>query len=130
VQLNRELQFLKPLLRIGEPVGWATAGDDDYVAKSLLCGDQTIMVMVFDRRYFSRERNGKFYTPPFGMGLVPVKVNVRIPREISVKEVRSLSSSLRRDSWNCREGNLDFAVDMIDSVQVYLIDLQSTERSS
>jgi hypothetical protein len=130
VRLNRELRQIESLLLIGEPVEWATATDGNYAAKSLLCGDQAILVMLFDHRYFSQQRSNKFYTPSFGRAVTQVRVDVRIPGEVSVGQVRSLSAPLDRRAWVYREGNLSFAADMVDSVQVYLVDLRRETRLS
>lgn len=123
-QLNRELQRLKPLLLIAEPVEWVTTIEDDYTARGLLCGDQAILVVVFDRRYFSRQRNRKFYTPYFGRAMTPVRVNIRIPQRIAVQEVGTPFTSLDRDSWDCQNDALNLTADMVDSVQVYVAYLQ------
>lgn len=128
-RLNRELQFLRPLLLVGEPVDWGLTDDNGYAVKTLLCGDQAILAVVFDRRYFSRERNHRLYTPPFGRALVPVKIRVRIPREVSVEQVRLLSTPLERKSWNYREGTLNFVANMVDSVQPYTIELRPQTKS-
>jgi hypothetical protein len=125
VRLNRELRQIEPLLLIGEPVAWAVTTDSRYAAQSLLCGDQALLVMVFDRRYFSQQRDNKFYTPPFGRAMTPVKVEVKIPGEVSVGQVRTLSAPLDRGTWVYQEDHLSFVADMVDSVQIYLVDLQS-----
>ena len=129
-QVNKELQHLKPLLLIAEPVDWVTTTENGYAAKGLLCGDQAILVMVFNCRYFSQQRNGRFYTPPFGREVKSVKVNVKTPQETIVGQVRSLSDSLDRESWTHQADHLDFIMDMIDSVQVYVVDLLRRAKPS
>jgi hypothetical protein len=124
-QLNRELHHLKPLLSIAEPVEWITTEQSNYVAKSLLCGDQAILVIVFDSRYFRRQRDGRFYTPPFGRAVIPVRVNGKIPHGITVQEVTTPFESLNRDNWDFRNGVLELTADMIDSAQMYIIYIQS-----
>jgi len=123
-QLNRELQHLKPLLSIAEPVEWITTEQSNYVAKGLLCGDQAILVIVFDRRYFSRRRDGRFHTPPFGRAVIPVRVNGKIPQGITVQEITTPFASLDRNCWDYRNGVLELTADMIDSAQVYIISIQ------
>ncbi|MHC4564200.1 MAG: hypothetical protein ACYTE3_00390 [Planctomycetota bacterium] len=123
-RLNRELQHLKPLLSIAEPVQWITTEESNYAAKGLLCGDQAILVIVFDRRYFSRRRNGRFYTPPFGRAVIPLRINGNIPQEITVQEVATPFVSLDRNCWDQRNGVLKLEVDMIDSAQVYIMSIQ------
>jgi hypothetical protein len=123
-QLNRELQYLKPLLSIAEPVEWITTEQSNYVAKGLLCGDQAILVIVFDRRYFSRRRDGRFHTPPFGRAVIPVRVNGKIPQGITVQEITTPFASLDRNCWDYRNGVLELTADMIDSAQVYIISIQ------
>jgi len=124
-QLNRELQRLKPLLLIGEPVEWATTEGAGYAARTLLCGDEAILVMVFDCRYFSRQRNGKFHTPSFARAVTSVRVNVRIPVGETIKNVTTPFASLDRSVWRYREGVLSLTADMVDSAQVYIASLQS-----
>jgi hypothetical protein len=124
-QLNRELQRLKPLLLIGEPVEWATTEGAGYAARTLLCGDEAILVMVFDCRYLSRQRNGKFYTPSIPRAVTSVRVNVRIPVGETVQNVTTPFASLDRSVWRCREGVLSVTTDMVDSAQVYIASLQS-----
>jgi hypothetical protein len=124
LRLNTELRQIEPLLLLGEPVNWATTNNDDYAVSSLWCGDQAVLVMVFDRRYFSQQKNNRFYTPRFGKAVVPVKITLRVPPESSVKQLRTLSTLLPCGSWSCRAGSLDFTADMMDCVQLYLVDLQ------
>ncbi len=130
VRSNQELRQIEPLLLMGEPVDWATAADNHYAANSLLCGDQAIIALVFDHRYFSRQRTNRFYTPPFGRAVTPVKVDMKIPGELCVGQVRSLFAPLERGAWIYREGVLSFTADMIESVQIYLVDLQSRTQPS
>ncbi len=123
-QLNRELHHLKPLLSIAEPVEWVTTEKSNYAAESLLCGDQAILVIVFDSRYFSRQRDGKLYTPPFGRAVIPVRINGKFPQGITVREVKTPFASLNSDNWDFRNGILELIADMIDSAQVYIIYIQ------
>ena len=83
------------------------------------------LVLVFDRRYFSRQRSNKFYTPPFGKAVTQVRVDMKIPGWVVVGQVRSLSAPLDHGAWVYRDGSLSFTIDMTDSVQLYLADLQS-----
>ena len=129
-QLNRELQQLKPLLSIAEPVEWTTTTEDNYATKSLLCGDQAIVVMVFNRRYFSQERDGKFYTPLFARTVTPVRANVNLPQGIAVQEVKTPFASLDHDRWDYQNHVLSLTVDTVDSVHVYIARLQWQGRSS
>ncbi|MHC4693071.1 MAG: hypothetical protein ACYS67_10050 [Planctomycetota bacterium] len=119
VRLNRELRQLKPLLMIAESVNWASTGDNNYVARSLLCGDEAILVIVFDCRYFSEQQNRKLRTPAFGKALRVVKTQVNLPEGFSVTEVQSLYAPLSTKRWRMEKDRLDFEVDMVDSVQVY-----------
>ena len=121
VRLNKELQELKPLLIISESVDWASAADENFVAKSLLCGDKTILVFVFDRRYFSKQRREKFYTPAFAKTVRPTKIEVKIPDWFAVSDVDSQYQSLARERWNYQPGQVDFTVQISDSVQIYKI---------
>ena len=119
VRLNRELQQLKPMLIIAEPVNWVSTSDNNYVAKSLLCGDEAILVIVFDHRYFGEQQNNKLYTPAFRKAVRPVKIEVEVPEGILVSDVKSMYASLSRNLWSCEEGQLNFTANMVDSVQVY-----------
>jgi hypothetical protein len=119
VRLNRELQQLKPMLIIAEPVNWASTTDNNYVATSLLCGDEAILVIVFDRRYFSEQQKNKLYTPAFGKVLRPVKIQVKVPEGFSISELKSMYAPLSRKLWSGEEGQLDFTANMVNSVQVY-----------
>jgi len=119
VRLNRELRLLKPLLMMAEPVNWASTADDNYVARSLLCGDEAILVIVFDCRYFSEQQNRMLRTPAFGKALRVVKTQVKVPEGFSVTEVKSMYAPLSTSRWRMEKGRLDFEADMIDSVQVY-----------
>ncbi|NIP50831.1 MAG: hypothetical protein GWN00_00965 [Aliifodinibius sp.] len=119
VRLNRELRQLKPLLMIAESVNWASTADDNYVARSLLCGDEAILVIVFDCRYFSEQQNRKLRTPAFGKALRVVKTRVKVPEGFSVMEVQSMYAPLSTKRWRMEKGRLDFQADMVDSVQVY-----------
>jgi hypothetical protein len=117
--LNKELQQLKPLLIIGEPVNWASAEDNNYVARSLLCGNEAILIIVFDHRYFGEQQNNRLYTPAFGKTLRPVKIQVKVPEGFLVSELKSTYAPLSRKLWSCEESKLDFTANMVDSVQVY-----------
>jgi hypothetical protein len=119
VRLNRELRQLKPLLMMAESVDWASTADNNYVAKSLLCGDKAILVIVFDRRYFSEKQNNRLRTPAFVKAVRAVKTQVKVPEGFSVSEVESLYTPLLRKLWRCEKGQLAFTADMVDSVQVY-----------
>ncbi|MDH4241153.1 MAG: hypothetical protein OEW48_16465 [Phycisphaerae bacterium] len=119
VRLNRELRQLKPLLMMAEPVSWASTADNNYVARSLLCGDKAILVIVFDRRYFSEQQNDRLSTPAFGKAVRAVKTRVNVPEGFAVSEVKSLYTPLLRKLWRCEKGHLDFTANMVDSVQVY-----------
>jgi hypothetical protein len=123
-QLNRQLQHLNPFLLIAEPVEWATADGSGYAVKSLLCGDQAVLIVVFDCRYFSRKRNGRLYTPPFARTVSSVRVHMRIPASVTVQDVAGVLGSLDRSSWAYQNGNLDFTADMVDSAQVYIASLR------
>ncbi|MBW7989267.1 MAG: hypothetical protein FVQ84_04520 [Planctomycetes bacterium] len=130
VRLNRELQQLKPLLIIGEPVNWASTADNNYVAKSLLCGDEAILIIVFDNRYFNEQQNNKLYTPAFGKALRPVKIEVKAPKDFSISELKSMYAPLSKKLWSCEKGQLDFTANMVDSVQVYKAALIRTSSVS
>jgi hypothetical protein len=123
-QLNRELQYLKPLLSIAEPVKWITSEDNNYVAKGLLCGDQAILIIILDRRYFSRQKKGRFHTPPFEKAVISVRINEKIPQGITVQGVTTPFAPLDRSCWDYKNGLLEFTADMIDSAQVYIISIQ------
>lgn len=126
MQLNNELLQLKSWLAMAEPVNWASTADDNYVAKSLLCGDEAILVIAFDRRYFSEQQNNKLHTPAFGKAVKPAKIKVKIPKGFSAFEVKSMYTALSKNLWYFQEGQLDFTAHMIDSVQVYRIILKRT----
>ncbi len=119
IRLNRELRQLKPWLMVAEPVNWASTADDNFVARSLLCGDEAVLVMVFDCRYFSEKRNRKLRTPAFGKALRVVKTQVKVPEGFSVTEVQSMYAPLSTKRWQMEKDRLDFEADIIDSVQVY-----------
>lgn len=119
VRLNRELQQLKPMLIIAEPVNWASTADNNYVAKSLLCGDEAILIIVFDHRYFGEQQNNKLYTPAFGKAIRPVKIQVKVPEGFLTSKLKSMYAPLSRNLWSCEECQLDFTANMVDSVQVY-----------
>ena len=119
VQLNKELQELKPLLGISEPVEWASSQDNNYAVKSLLCADDAILIAIFDRRYFSLQGSNKLATPVFSTAPRSVKVETKLPEGFFVSEVESVYEPLQRDCWICREGQLELMVQMADSVQVY-----------
>ncbi len=119
LQFNKELRLLRPLLMIAEPVSWASTADNGFVVKSLLCGDGAILVMVFDRRYFNEQKDGKVRTPVFGKCTKQVEIKVKIPAGFLVSEVKSLYNPLSEELWNYQENKLDFTVNMVDSVQVY-----------
>lgn len=123
-QLNRELQYLKPLLSIAEPIEWFTTEANNYVAKGLLCGDQAILAIIFDRRYLSRQEYGRFHTPPFGRAVIPVRINGRIPQGITVQGITTPFASLDRSCWDYRNGILEFKADMIYSAQIYIVSIQ------
>ncbi len=125
IRLNKELRQIEPLLLIGEPVDWAATTESNYAVRSLLCGNQTILVLIFDRRYFGQQRGNKFYTPAFARAVTQARVDVKIPGEVSVGQVRSLSAPLDRGAWVYREGILRFTTHGVESVQIYLVDLQS-----
>lgn len=129
-QLNRELQHLKPLLSIAEPVKWITTEERNYAAQGLLCGDQAILAMVFDRRYFSRQRDGRFYTPPFGRAVTPVRLRAKIPQGFAVQQVRTPFVLLDHIYWDYRDGILELTADMVDSAQVYVISIQPRSNPS
>lgn len=118
VRMNKELQQLKPLLPIAEPVDWVFTGNAGYAVHSLLCGDKGILALVFDRRYFSKQQKNKYYTPAFSRRALPVKVNVKIPEFFSVSKVESGHGELCNKSWNFKAGKLELMLNMVDSVQV------------
>jgi hypothetical protein len=128
-QLNRELQHLKPFLLIAEPVDGTTTGTNDYAAESLLCGDQAVLIVVFDRRYFGREKNGRFYTAAFPRTACPVQISVRIPDLVAVRDVRTPFAPLDQGAWDCRDGTLTFTGRMVDSAQVFIASLQTQSPS-
>jgi hypothetical protein len=122
--VNRKLQRLRSLLSIAEPIEWATAQQSNYKARSLLCGDQAILIFIFDGRYLSRQRNGRFYTPPFGRSVSAVRIRVTIPDGMLIREVRTPFASLDPDHWSCQNDTLDLTAEMMDSAQVYVASLQ------
>jgi hypothetical protein len=111
---------------MAEPVNWASTEDNNYVAKSLLCGDKAILVIVFDRRYFSEEQNNRLHTPAFGKAVKEVETRVKVPEGFSVSGVESLYNPLLRRLWRCEKGQLVFTANMVDSVQVYKAILRYT----
>jgi hypothetical protein len=121
VRLNKEVQLLKPLLMMAEPVNWAITTDSNYHAKSILCGDEAILIIVFDGRYFSAQNNKKMCTPIFEKSVKPVKIEVNVPEGLVVSEVKSLYAPLSKRLWNCQEDKLNFTAHMVDSVQVYKV---------
>jgi hypothetical protein len=124
--LNRELQQLQQLLVIGEPVNWASTSQKNLVVKSLLCGDEAIIVIVFDNRYFSKQQNNKLYTPVYAKAPKSGKIEVKVPEGFLVSDVKSMYMSLSKNSWNYEEEQLDIMVNMVDSVQVYKVILERT----
>jgi len=126
VRLNRELRQLKQLLMMAEPVNWASTADNNYVAKSLLCGDKAILVIMFDRRYFSEKQNSRLRTPAFGKAVRAVETKVKVPEGFSVSGVESMYNPLLRKLWRCEKGQLIFTANMVDSVQVYKAILKYT----
>lgn len=119
VRLNRELQQLKPLLIIGEPVSWASTKDNNFVASSFLCGNEAILIIVFDHRYFGKQQNNKLYTPVFGKAVRPVKIVVKVPGGFSISELKSMYAPLPKNLWSCEKDQLAFTANMVNSVQVY-----------
>lgn len=127
-KLNNELQQLEPLLITAEPVNWASTANKNYIAKALLCGDKAILVVVFDRRYFSEQKGNKLRTPAFGKSLNPIKIKVKVPEEFLVSRVESMYNILSKKLWNWYANNLCFTANMIDSVEVYKIIIQQNTR--
>ena len=121
VRLNKELQQVKGLLNIAEPVDWASATNSNYYAQSLLSGDEAILVVVLDRRYFSEQTEHKLRTRALQKKVGPAKIKVKIPQGFVVCEVKSIYRSLPKDLWNCHEGQLSFIANMINSAQVYTL---------
>jgi hypothetical protein len=128
MQLNRELQYLRPLLSAAEPVEWVGTAESGYAARGLWCGDQALLVVVLDLRYFSRQKEGKLCTPPFGKAVVPVRLHVRTPAGIAVQEIRTPFATLAREDWDEHDGILDFTADMMESAQVYILSLRPPAR--
>jgi len=123
VQLNRELQQLKPLLMFSEPVDWAVTEDNNYTAKSLLCGDEAILVIIFDRRYYSRQTNKRLYTQAFSKTEKPIRVKVKMPKGFSVCKVENIAGSLPDESWECEKTEFNFTAVMANSAHLYKIAL-------
>lgn len=119
IQLNKELQELKPLLVVGEPVEWASSENGNYAAKSLLCADEAIITAIFDRRYFSSQDGNGLVTPVFGKAPRAAKVRTKLPEGFFVSEVESVYGPVPRECWICGEGRLEMTVQMADSVQIY-----------
>lgn len=130
VRLNRELRQLKPLLMMAESVNWASTADDNYVARSLLCGDEAILVIVFDCRYFGEEQNRKLRTPAFKKALRVIKTQVKVPEGFSVNEVQSIYAPLSKQRWRMEKGRLHFEANIVDSVQVYKVILKCDSSMS
>jgi len=127
-RLNGELPHLKPLLSMADPVEWATTKESGYAATGLLGADQAVVIVVFDRRYFSRRRNNRYHTPSLARRVVPVPVSVRIPTGVAVKDVETVYGSLDGGSWICRDGHRALTAEMVDSAQVYVALRQRPRR--
>ena len=132
VRLNKELAQLKAMLMIAEPVDWALVVSNKYIAKSLLCGDEAILVIVFDGRCLSKQKDSRLYTPAFEKRLNPVNVKVAIPYGVQISEVESMYGPLSNKLWRCSDNQLDFTANMVDSVQIYklIITQEDGETSS
>lgn len=131
VSLNKQLQNLKSLLMIAESVNWASANDDDYIVKSMLCGDKAILLAVFDNRYFSWKNNkSKLSMPVFGNRIKSVKITVEIPDGFIVSNVESLYGLLSEKLWGYCENKLDFTVQLMNSVHIYKIILAGRTNSA
>lgn len=59
IKLNGELQKLKPLLMIGEPIQLAVASNPQVETYSLLCGDEAIIVLLINHDHDSNFEPGK-----------------------------------------------------------------------
>ncbi|MHC4739722.1 MAG: hypothetical protein ACYS9Y_12525, partial [Planctomycetota bacterium] len=101
-------------------VNWASVtGNENYIARSLLCGDKAILVIVFDCRYFGEQKDDRLYTPAFAKMVNPVKVKVTIPSEIQVCKAESSYRPLSNKLWNYQNNQLNFTANMVSSVQIY-----------
>jgi hypothetical protein len=130
VRLNKQLQRWKPLLMIAEPVNWASTADTRYQLRTLLAGDRALLLLVFDRRYFSKHEKGKLYTPAFERRAEPVDISVRVPKDFVVAQMQTVYGPLAEKHWDCQTARLNFTVQMTDSVQVYEAVLTRQHRLS
>lgn len=128
IQLNDEIRDLVPHLIIAEPVDWATTINQHCAVQSLLCGNQAILVILFDTRYFNEYQDGKYITKPFSRSIRDVDIMVRIPDHLKATEICSAYETLKRNSWSYNEGKVTLKVNMIDSAQPYIIKLRPLEN--
>ena len=101
-----ELQLLKQDIAVGEPVEWVESESGTVAAKSILCGTDKIMLILFDTSILSMHQGNQISTPASRkLGSASAVVNVDVPSGYSVDKIRPISrpgSDVRFDINNRR----------------------------
>jgi len=126
-QLNMELQLLKPLLTVGEPVDWIAGSGEDVIAKTLLCGTEKLLLFIFEKHH--TKGTAEIGTKSRGNSLKKQKadVSVNIPPGFKVGDVAPFSKPGSKVRWQFKEGILTVQTDLQLSSEVLKISLVKTQ---
>lgn len=140
-RLNLEVQSLKHLLSVSEPVEWVKSGNKSVAAKTLLCGTGKILLFLLDKDYLiliPRNETGiripaeNFPTDQNYTTIKTIKnesskekisVGINIPEGFAVNNVKPVSRPNTDVEWMFKEGILTIQTSLKLSSEVLEISL-------
>jgi len=124
-RLNSELRALRPLLRRGCPTDWAESSSSFIAARSLLCGEDAIVVALLDCRRLSPAEKGELSRTAWPTPTKEdVNIEVHIPPSCGVSSVETLHETWPRDKWSVDNARLKIRFTVTDAGQAVVIRLR------
>lgn len=122
-KLNLELQLLKPYLTVSDPVGWAKSEHENIAAKTLLCGDKNIVLILFDKQCLVLQGESKIKSAVSRKQNQEATIFVDIPTGFLVEKIDSISRPQGKINWQQTDRQLKILTDLELSSEALLISL-------
>jgi len=119
-RMNLDLQIVKPFLRIGDTFDFARADNASVRCRSILCGGDGIICVVFNDNYTVGAK-----TPTTWQSTRSVKISVALPRGVDAGMLYRLSGGVAAHSYVRKEEHFTFEIPQLETVAVFLLHCSS-----
>jgi len=113
---NLDLQLLKGFLRISDAFPLAWASDGEFACKAVLCGEDGIVLFLFNKRFTGGKKSMSLWNPQD-----PSRFGAELPKGLGVNRVFQVDGGFREIPFRNKDGAVEFDLPVIDTAAAFLL---------